>query len=304
MATPLSANATPDAPQWFRDALAAPSEQRAAQVAGCTISYSRWGPERKPGLVLVHGGGAHARWWDHVAPLLTNEEHCVVAVDLSGHGDSGRRDAYSVDGWAEEMLAVAEHAGIAGPPVLAGHSLGGWASVIAAARHPGAVAGLILMDCRIMDAAPEEQAARQHRAFGPLRVYPTVQEALARYRTVPPQEGNLPFVLHHVALTSLREADGGWRWKFDPRVFDQRRPGSEELRQISCRVALVRGERGLLTPAISDEMYRALGRVSPVVEVPLAGHHLMLDQPLSLVTGIRALLAGWEHSAPRPAGVA
>jgi hypothetical protein len=39
-----------------------------------------------------------------------------------------------------------------------------------------------------------------------------------------------------------------------------------------------------------------------VVEIPEAGHHLMLDQPLSLLTALRTLLADWDHS--RPAGPA
>jgi pimeloyl-ACP methyl ester carboxylesterase len=267
-------------------------------VAGCSISYWRWGPGERPGLILVHGGGAHAQWWDHVAPFLATEEQCVVAMDMSGHGESGRRDEYSVEIWAEEMLAVAEHAEIDGPPVLAGHSLGGWATVIAAAHHPDAVGGLILMDCRIVDAEPEEQEAVQGHAFGPLRVYPTLEEALSRYRTVPAQDCNLPFVMRHIARVSARPVEGGWTWKFDPRVFQQRRPGSEELSRIRCRVALIRGERGLLTPAISEEMYAALGRRAPVVAIPLAGHHLMLDEPLSLVSALRALLADWDHWSP------
>ncbi|MBT5905971.1 MAG: alpha/beta hydrolase, partial [Acidimicrobiaceae bacterium] len=45
-------------------------------------------------------------------------------------------------------------------------------------------------------------------------------------------------------------------------------------------------------------MYEQLGRVTPVVEIPLAGHHVMLDQPLLLVTALRTLLADWEHSVP------
>jgi pimeloyl-ACP methyl ester carboxylesterase len=35
-----------------------------------------------------------------------------------------------------------------------------------------------------------------------------------------------------------------------------------------------------------------------VVEIPPAGHHVMLDQPLLLVTALRTLLADWEHSGP------
>jgi pimeloyl-ACP methyl ester carboxylesterase len=45
-------------------------------------------------------------------------------------------------------------------------------------------------------------------------------------------------------------------------------------------------------------MYEQLGRVAPVVEIPLAGHHVMLDQPLLLVTALRTMLADWEHSVP------
>jgi len=39
-----------------------------------------------------------------------------------------------------------------------------------------------------------------------------------------------------------------------------------------------------------------LGRSAPMVEIPQAQHHIMLDQPLALVAALRALLADWEHS--------
>ena len=53
-----------------------------------------------------------------------------------------------------------------------------------------------------------------------------------------------------------------------------------------------------MTQDIGDFMYEELGRVAPVVEIPEAGHHPMLDQPLILLTAIRTLLADWEHSEP------
>jgi pimeloyl-ACP methyl ester carboxylesterase len=146
---------------------------------------------------------------------------------------------------------------------------------------------------------PEEEAARVGAAFGPLRVYPTVEDALAHFRTVPDQPTSLPYVIDHVARSSLREVEGGWSWKFDPRIFERRRvPAGDLLRRITCRVALLRSEFGLVSRDIGDYMYEQLGRVAPVVEVPLAWHHVMLDQPIALVTGLRALLADWEHSTP------
>ena len=69
--------------------------------------------------------------------------------------------------------------------------------------------------------------------------------------------------------------------------------------QVRCRVALFRSEHGLVTPDIGAYMYEQLGRLAPVVEVPLAHHHVMLDQPIPLVTGLRTLLADWEHSVPQ-----
>src|SRR5215471_2564790 len=111
-------------PAWFTAALATPVTRRTTMVDGAAIAYRTWGEPGGRGIVLVHGGAAHSRWWDHVGPLLADGRR-VVAIDLSGHGDSGRRESYSLDGWAREVLAVAEDAGIAAvPPTVIGHSMG------------------------------------------------------------------------------------------------------------------------------------------------------------------------------------
>jgi pimeloyl-ACP methyl ester carboxylesterase len=74
------------------------------------------------------------------------------------------------------------------------------------------------------------------------------------------------------------------------------------LSEVRCRLALLRSEHGLVTRGIGASMFDAMGRVTPVIEIPEAGHHAMLDEPLVLLTAIRTLLADWEHSDPhRPA---
>ena len=55
---------------------------------------------------------------------------------------------------------------------------------------------------------------------------------------------------------------------------------------------------GLVTADIGAAMYEGMGRVTPIVEIPEAGHHAMLDQPLLLLVALRTLLADWEHSEP------
>ena len=92
-------------------------------------------------------------------------------------------------------------------------------------------------------------------------------------------------------------------WKFDPRVFVLARPEAmhEHLAGVRCRVALIRGEKSYVVPPETGEyMYQLLRRNAPIVSIPEAHHHLILDQPLAFIAALRALLADWEHSLPRP----
>lgn len=75
------------------------------------------------------------------------------------------------------------------------------------------------------------------------------------------------------------------------------------LTDVHCRLALLRSQCGLVTKDIGAYMYELLGRVNPVIEIPEAGHHLMLDQPLLLITALNTLLADWDHSEPRKRSV-
>ena len=60
---------------------------------------------------------------------------------------------------------------------------------------------------------------------------------------------------------------------------------------------MFRGEfSDLVPPEIGEYMYELLDRNAPIVEIPQAHHHLILDQPLAFIAALRALLADWEHS--------
>ena len=284
------------APAWFSAALAAAPQERTATVEGTVIAYRAWGDPADRSIVLVHGGAAHSRWWDHIGPLLANGWR-VIALDLSGHGDSGRRDRYSLDTWAREVLAVVTDTGTAASSVVIGHSVGGMVTLRLASLAGSQIAGAVAIDSPIRDMAPEDRAARQHRAFGPLRVYPTREAAMARFRPIPDQPV-LAYIADHVAATSVRPAEGGWTWKFDPRVFARDHLTPELLTRLDCRVALFRAEHGLVTPQQGEVLYDRLGRVAPVIEIPAAGHHIMLDQPIALAAALRTLLSDWDHSIP------
>lgn len=284
------------APKWFVDALAAPVETGHVTVAGASIAYRAWGEENRPGIVLVHGGMAHSRWWDHVAPQLAVGRR-VVALDLSGHGDSDHRQDYTLDLWAEEVLAVAVAGGITGRPTLIGHSMGGIVSYHASTRYGDRLDGVMILDSPIRDLTPEEQEMRSQRLTAKTKVYPSVDAAVARFRLVPPQDTAEPYVFDHIARTSLKEVDGGWSWKFDGSRIGKGGRSSLDGTTAGCRVAYFRSENGIITHELLDQMRPMFGPDALVVELPAAGHHPVFDQPVAVVTAARIVLDAWSRSA-------
>ena len=293
----------PAAPSWFTAALAAPRHQGSVDAGGCRINFLEWGAAASPGLVLVHGGAAHAHWWSFLAPLLADHWH-AAALDLSGHGDSGRREAYSLEAWVEEIMAVVERASFPGPPVVVGHSMGGLVSIQAARDHGDRLAGVVLVDAPLRRPDPESQEGSRTRALRAPGVYPSRDEAVGRFRLIPEQPILHPYLFDHVAGHSVREVPGGWTWKFDPVVFARPRlPMGERLPEARCRLALFYGEHSeVVTPEVAAYTAEMMGPQAPAMPIPAAYHHLLLDQPLAFVAALRTLLLSWEHAGPLRVG--
>lgn len=263
-------------------------------VGGVPVRYAVDGPADWPPVLLVHGSGAHRGWWYLVVPHLVAAGLRVIALDLSGHGDSGHRDDYDAGVWGEELLAVAGP----GRPLLVAHSLGGRLGVLTAAAHPAAFAGLVLIDTPLRP-PPSYQAAL---AAGRLRRRPREQrrhadreELVARFRLAPPQPHPPGEVMRAVAERGVRELDGMWAWKHDQGGF----PGlyGPELLAAAAGLRLpvsyVYGAESALVNADEAEFVRNLvpGEV-PVVPVAGGRHHLSLDRPAECAAAVVAARCG------------
>lgn len=267
---------------------------------GCAINYLSWGDKSKPCLILIHGGAAHAQWWSFIAPMFT-QKHFVVALDLSGHGDSGHRESYGMDQWADEVMAVAADADALPNPIIVGHSMGGHVGLALGARFGHELDGAIIIDSPVRAPDPESEEGQRGRMFKNPKVYPDRETAAEHFFLMPPQPCDNGFILDHIAWHSLTETDEGWTWKFDRRVFaPERYIANDNLENVTCRMALMHGQfSDLVTPDVQDHMEMLTGRAAPMVEIPQAHHHIPLDQPLALVAAIRALLADWQHSVDK-----
>jgi pimeloyl-ACP methyl ester carboxylesterase len=99
-----------------------------------------------PTVVLSAGYGSHTPSWAWIAPQVARDTR-VCAYDRAGEGRSepasGPQDGVAV---AADLHALLAKANVPGPYVLAGHSVGGTYALVFAARYPGEVAGMVLLD--------------------------------------------------------------------------------------------------------------------------------------------------------------
>lgn len=293
----------PPRPQWFETFLGDEPELGETECRGATIAWQRWGDPSRPGVVLVHGGVAHKKWWDFIGPALARH-HAVTALDLSGMGDSDWREEYPLSTYAEEVMAVAEASGLNGgprKPLVIGHSFGGFVTMETARKFGGGLAGAVVLDAPIRPPEEQRSSAPQRRGG---RVYESMEDALSRFRLLPDQDCDNPFLVDHIARNSLKRAkqDGqvGWRWKFDPDLWPKMKydnvPPAKFLAEIGCPMAFMRGE---ISALVTGEVWRYMTKIAPqgtpIVSIPEARHHLMLDQPLALIAALRTLLSAWPH---------
>jgi pimeloyl-ACP methyl ester carboxylesterase len=298
---PLAALAgkQPEAPDWFHRVTAEAPESKFVTVGGTPIHYLRWGDRKRPGLLLVHGNAAHAYWWSFIAPFLARDYN-VAAMDLSGMGDSGWRADYSMDVFVTEQLGVCEDAGMFAaeePPIIVAHSFGGFVTMLTGALHGDKLGGTVIVDSPVNP--PDRPGGPPKRVIKPHKIYPDMAAALARFRLMPPQSCDNLYIVDWVGRHSLKAAQGGFTWKFDPAIWQRFSIGdtAARLKATKCRIAIFRGEESILMPPdIGEYMFNLLGRAAPVVTIPEAQHHVLLDQPLALVAALRALLADWNHS--------
>jgi pimeloyl-ACP methyl ester carboxylesterase len=102
------------------------------------------GAAGEPPIVLVHGATFRSEDWENIFPRLATR-YRVIAYDARGHGKSGRATSYALEDLAGDLSRILREVAKA-PAIVIGHSIGGATALIAAAREPSLVRGLVLED--------------------------------------------------------------------------------------------------------------------------------------------------------------
>ncbi|WP_235912449.1 alpha/beta fold hydrolase [Ruania zhangjianzhongii] len=249
------------------------------------LAWHRYGPEPSDGappLVLLHGFPLDSRMWAYTisaAPQLP-----VITIDAPGFGASPPVDG-GLDAYADAVAATLEHAGMA-RAVVAGLSMGGYAALELAQRHPHLLAGIGLLDTKAGADPQDKRVDRLQMA----------EDALgeAGARAVAPM---LDSLLAPGAPEAVRTEVAGWLRHASPsgiawaqRAMAARADRLATLTRLDVPALVLRGAQDATASlAEHEEMATALG--TQVIEVDGAGHLSALESPHEVAAALSDLYA-------------
>jgi pimeloyl-ACP methyl ester carboxylesterase len=243
--------------------------------------------------VLLHGGSAHARWWDFVVPHL-GPPFRALALDLRGHGDSewAASGDYRLADHAQDVAELFSALRL-DRPALVGHSFGAFVALHAAVVDALPVDRLVLVDARASFGAGGSRYLRLLGMLAAVR-YATIGEAITKFRPLPKETIASAQVLAHVARHGFRCEDGFWVNKFDRASLARHEPFDVEgrLGELACPVLFVRGEHSKVLSAATAARLAQACRRARVVEIPGCHHHVLIDRPDLLGAQTRGFLLG------------
>lgn len=271
---------------------------------GNRLAGDIWGESGQP-VIFFHGGGQTRRAWDATARQVAANGMRAITVDQRGHGESEWVPSghYSFADFSEDVTAVVRQveARFHARPSAVGASLGGLSCLVAETRHPSLLESLVLVDVTPrMD--PEGVAKvrgfmgdRMEEGFASLE---EASEAIARY---------LPHRKRPSSLDGLRknlrlDADGRYRWHWDPAMMRGGRGLSAEGRELMeevmanlpnlhLPVLLVRGMQSELVHEAHAREFVDLAPSAAYVDVGGAGHMVAGDRNDVFCSAILEFLA-------------
>jgi pimeloyl-ACP methyl ester carboxylesterase len=246
-----------------------------------------------PPVVLLHAnGGSHH---DFDAVICSLVKHATVfAVDWPGHGDSGLVTEPGACAFADLLPRILESLGH-GPYTLIGNSVGGFAAIRTAARHPHLVSNLVLVNPGgFTPRWPTTFLAC--RLFGWDRFAPSVMRLLPRLY-LRRRTANVDAILTAVAIASQSEAQSQTFAKVWRSFTDKNHSAPPDAVNIDVPVLIVWGTHDPVLPWLIDgRRARKSLRHAQVVKMQ-CGHQAFAEMPEQFMGTLREFL-GWKEEVP------
>ena len=253
---------------------------RTVRNKDCDLYVAEDGQPDAPAVLLIHGTGACAAWWDPVVPQLAGACR-VIRVDLAGHGRSASpAGGYDVPAQACRVGAVLDRVGAARVTVI-GHSTGGSVATALAEQRPAAVAALALIDTGPSPDAYIDQGVLSGLLLAPfpgrllwrLRTEALIRKALSSAFTRPVE---IPDAIVEATLGMTHRAVAGTaRGSLD---YLRKRSLPDRLAGLGLPVLVIFGTADKRWRSSSAAAYRDVPGAR-VELLPGVGHTPMLEDP-------------------------
>ena len=262
-----------------------------AKGDGVKIQVAVWEGKGKP-ILCVHGLTANCRCWDVLASSLS-PRHKVIAMDLRGRGLSdGPPSGYSVENHCRDILALMDDQGLE-RPVLMGHSLGAFISLVFAAKYSQRVDRLILVDGggKLSEAQMTKVFAGIKPSLDRLgKVFPDFESYVALLKQAPfLQPWNSFFETYF--RYEVEDVEGGVRSRVHPKHIEEesgnlkKMDSSQFYKKVMTPTLILRATKGMLAaddlvlPAdVAERMVREIPKARKV-DVEGTNHYSILFQP-------------------------
>lgn len=246
------------------------------QRDGGRIAYQTSGKEDHPLVVAIPGMGDLRSSYAALTVALLAAGYRVAAMDLRGHGDSDTSfETYDDEAAAADAIALIEHLG--GPAVLIGNSMGAGAAVIAAARRPELINGLVLVGPYVRNPQISWFATVMFRA---LMAGPWAGRAwLAYYPKLYPGRRGATFHAHRAEVAASLKRPGHVA-ALRKTTHTSHAPAEAAAAQVRIPTLVVMGAKDPDFPEPAAEA-NLVGRMldGSVVLVPEAGHYPHAEFP-------------------------
>ena len=219
-------------------------------------------------------------------------EREVVAMDMRGFGDSdwSAQKDYSVPAMAQDIVNVLDHLGWK-RALLAGHSMGGRSTTYVAARHPGRVAGLALIDYSPENAPAGTKRVTQTVANTPDK-FASIEDAMKYFG-----QSNRARFENYLTPDLKLKRDTYFRDQF--RSAERPKLGVDMwqlIGEVRCPLLSMRGTRSDLYAAETVQKMQAANPRLQLVEVE-AGHNIAGENPQGFIAALRPFLAALEEKS-------
>jgi len=262
-----------------------------AKGDGVSIQLAVWQGKGKE-ILCVHGLTANCRCWDVLASSLS-PRHKVIAMDLRGRGLSdGPPSGYSVENHCRDILALMDDQGLE-RPVLMGHSLGAFISLVFAAKYSQRVDRLILVDGggKLSEAQMTKVFAGIKPSLDRLgKVFPDFESYVALLKQAPfLQPWNSFFETYF--RYEVEDVEGGVRSRVHPKHIEEesgnlkKMDSSQFYKKVMTPTLILRATKGMLAEddlVLPEDVAEKMVREMPdakKVEIEGSNHYSILFQP-------------------------